>query len=81
MNLAIFSFAFWVTYTITSLPGFDFIFYYILIIYFVKQSRIYSLNVKKGYVYCFGLKNLTIVRGKIRKVYKYHNKNVAFHKY
>lgn len=67
-NLLIFSFGFWLTYTITSLPGFDFIFYYILIIYFVKYSRMYSLKVNKGYIYCCCLNNLVFIHGRIKKV-------------
>ena len=67
LNLMIFSLAFWLTYTITSLPGFDFIFYYILIIYFIKHSPVYTLNAKKGYVYCLCLNHLMFMHGKIRK--------------
>ena len=76
-SLMIFSFAFWLTYTITSLPGFDFAFYYILIIYFVKSSRVYSLNVDKGYVYCFCLNHLVFKHGKIRKK---HNLKLSSYK-
>ena len=45
------SLAYWVTYTVTSIPGFINIMYYIFIFYYVKSSSIYQEAVQKGQVY------------------------------
>ena len=43
--------AYWVTYTITSLPGFESILFYLFIFYFIKTSSRYKRSAKERKVY------------------------------
>ena len=45
------SLAYWLTYTITSIPGFNHMLFFIFIFYFIKSSRVYGQMVKVGNVY------------------------------
>lgn len=67
ISFFIFSFAFWLTYTITSLPGFDIVFYYLLVIYMIKSSKCYDKKVKAGFVYFLGFYKSSLLHGKIKK--------------
>ena len=40
-ELFIISFAYWFTYTITSIPSFRITFYYFVLLYFIKHSKVY----------------------------------------
>lgn len=45
------SLAYWVTYTITSIPGFNTMMFYLIIFYFIKSSEKYKQMAKEGNVY------------------------------
>ncbi len=61
------SLAYWLTYTITSIPGFNHMLFFIFIFYFIKSSRVYGQMVKVGNVYGLYLRKGVIHYNVIRR--------------
>lgn len=59
--------AYWVTYTVTSVPGLKMHLFYLIVFYFVKASDKYQKAVNEGKIYGVYLHNTKIVYGCIKK--------------
>ena len=63
--LFIVSLAYWITATVTSMPGFKIIYLYLFLFYIIKNTEYYKLQITRGRIYTF---NFNSGAFKVRKI-------------